>query len=101
MDYIRTSENGQLVIEQSTGYLQIPSTLYGFQNTGTTFGTAKSGREVYCFLGTLELDDTERKCSHCGKRMNINGHPDITIRHLPIGSSLSLLTQLTGSLPER
>ena len=91
MDYIRTTENGQLVFEQSTEFLRIPSTLYGFQNTETMVGIAKSGREVYCFQGVLALNEAERKCKCCGKRMNINGHPDITIRHLPIGSSLSCL----------
>ena len=91
IDYIRTTENGQLVFEQSTEFLRIPSTLYGFQNTETMVGTAKSGREVYCFQGVLALNEAERKCKCCGKRMNINGHPDITIRHLPIGSSLSCL----------
>ncbi len=30
MDYIRTDENGQLVFEQSTEFLQIPSCLFGF-----------------------------------------------------------------------
>ena len=90
MNYIRTAENGQLVFEQSTEYLQIPSTLYGFHNTNTVVGTAKSGREVICFQGTLGISNEERKCQ-CGKRMHINAHPDITIRHLCIGSTLSCI----------
>lgn len=90
MNYIRTAENGQLVFEQSTEYLQIPSSLFGFHNTETVVGTAKSGREVFCFQGTLDLTDAERRCS-CGRRMHINAHPDITIRHLCIGSTLSCL----------
>ena len=90
MDYIRTAENGQLVFEEFTENLHIPSALYGFHNTDTVVGTAKSGRQVYCFQGTLTLTDAERKCS-CGKRMHINAHPDITIRHLCIGSTLSCI----------
>lgn len=90
MDYIRTAENGQLVFEEFTENLHIPSALYGFHNTDTVVGTAKSGRQVYCFQGTLTLTDAERKCS-CGKRMHINAHPDITVRHLCIGSTLSCI----------
>ena len=90
MDYIRPTENGQLVFEQSTDYLRIPSSLYGFHNTNTITRTADSGREVFCFQGTLELTEAERKCD-CGRRMHINAHPDITLRHLCIGSTLSCI----------
>ena len=90
MDYIRTDENGQLVFEQSTEFLQIPSCLFGFHNTGTIVGKAASGRTVYCFQGNLDLPESERRCE-CGKRMHINSHPDITLRHLCFGSDLSCL----------
>ncbi len=55
MDYIRTNENGQLVFEESTEYLQIPSCLYGFHNTETVIGKAASkhaGTVLLCPLGT-------------------------------------------------
>ena len=68
MDYIRTDENGQLVFEQSTEFLQIPSCLFGFHNTETIVGKAASGRTVYCFQGNLDLPESERRCE-CGKRI--------------------------------
>ena len=68
MDYIRTDENGQLVFEQSTEFLQIPSCLFGFHNTETIVGKAVSGRTVYCFQGELDLSESERRCE-CGKRI--------------------------------
>ena len=61
MDYIRTDENGQLVFEQSTEFLQIPSCLFGFHNTETIVGKAVSGRTVYCFQGELDLSESERR----------------------------------------
>ena len=90
MDYIRTDENGQLVFEQSTEFLQIPFCLFGFHNTETIIGKAASGRTVYCFRGNLDLPESERRCE-CGKRMHINSHPDITLRHLCFGNELSCL----------
>ena len=90
MDYIRTDADGQLTHTQSTEFLFLPSCLYGFHNTDTTVETAKSGRTVYCHKGTLDLPEEERICS-CGQRMHINSHPDIYLRHLCIGGSLSCL----------
>ena len=90
MDYIRTDADGQLTLTRSTEFLFLPSCLYGFHNTETTVETARSGRTVYCHKGTLDLPEEERICS-CGQRMHINSHPDIYIRHLCIGGSLSCL----------
>ena len=90
MDYIRTNADGQLTLTRSTEFLFLPSCLYGFHNTETTVETARSGRTVYCHKGTLDLPEEERICS-CGRRMHINSHPDIYIRHLCIGGSLSCL----------
>ena len=87
MDYIRTDANGQLVFEQSTEFLHIPCCLYGFHNTETLVGKAASGRTVYCFQGKLDLPESERRCE-CGKRMHVNSHPDITLRHLCFGGDL-------------
>ena len=90
MNYIRTDADGQLTLTRSTEFLFLPSCLYGFHNTETTVETARSGRTVYCHKGTLDLPEEERICS-CGQRMHINSHPDIYIRHLCIGGSLSCL----------
>ena len=90
MNYIRTEENGQLVFEQSTDFLHIPSCLFGFHNTETIVGKAASGRTVYCFQGNLDLSESERRCK-CGKRMHINSRPDITLRHLCFGNELTCL----------
>ena len=40
------------------------------------------------YRGILDLPEEERICT-CGKRMHINSHPDIYIRHLSIGGNLS------------
>ncbi len=92
MDYIRTEANGQLVFTQSEEYLHIPSSLYGFHNTETTVETAESGRIVYCFKGTVTLDDEERICEHCGKKMHINAHRNINLRHIPFGGNLTIVS---------
>ena len=91
MDYIRTDTTGQLVFEHSLEYLLIPSCLYGFRNSETIIRTSKSGRSVYVHYGSVELPAEERICEHCGSCMHINGHPDITLQHLPVGGYLSAL----------
>ena len=91
MDYIRTDAAGQQVFEQAWEYLLIPSCLYGFHNIETTEGTSKSGRSVFIHYGFLEISAEERVCEHCGSRMHINDHPDITLQHLPVGGHLSVL----------
>ena len=91
MDYIRTEADGQLSFTQSTENLVIPSCLYGFHNYETTTETAKSGRTVFCHKGTLDLSEDERICI-CGRRMHINAHPNINLRHLCIGGNLSVLS---------
>ena len=88
MDYIRTDADGQLTLTQSTEFLFLPSCLYSFHNTETTVETAKSGRTIYCHKGILDLPEEERICS-CGRRMHINSHPDVYLRHLCIGGNLS------------
>lgn len=88
MDYIREEANGQLTITQSVDFLKIPSCLYGFYNDKTSVKTSKSGRNVFCFEGTLDDSEEDLICS-CGTKMHINNHPGITLRHLPFGSNLS------------
>ena len=89
MEYIRPEANGQLFLEPRTrDSLRIPSFLYGFKNEETTAETAQSGRTVFCFRGCLAVEEEERVCK-CGKRMHINAHPDIVLRHLCFGGNLS------------
>ena len=105
MDYIRTDADGQLTLTQSTGFLKIPSCLYGFVNeststgmtaSGRTFvneststGMTASGRTVIRFSGSLQADNEDVTCSCCSKKMHVNNHPGITLRHLPFGGYLS------------
>ena len=91
MDYIRKEADGQLAFTQSTDFLKIPSCLYGFHNETTTVKTAYSGRQVFCFEGTLDASEEDLTCT-CGSKMHVNNHPGITLRHLPFGSRLSCFT---------
>ena len=88
MDYIRNSENGQLVFTQSIEFLRIPSCLYGFMNHTTTTEMTASGRTAFCFHGELDASEDDIIC-HCGCKMHVNNHPGITLRHLPFGGYLS------------
>ena len=88
MDYIRNSENGQLVFTQSIEFLRIPSCLYGFMNHTTTTEMTASGRTAFCCHGELDASADEIIC-HCGCKMHVNNHPGITLRHLPFGGNLS------------
>ncbi len=91
MDYTRKEADGQLAFAQSTEFLRIPSFLYGFSNTNTSIKTSKSERDVFCFEGTLDASEENTRCS-CGAKMHVNNHPQITLRHLPFGSTLSCVT---------
>lgn len=88
MNYIRIESNGQLTFEESSTFLKVPSTLYGFNNDTTAVKESVSGREHFCFEGTLDTEPGENICT-CGAKMHINNHIEITLRHLPIGSTLS------------
>ena len=83
--------DGQLIFTHSTEFLMIPSCLYGFHNATTSVKTAKSGRTVFCFEGSLDVSEENLFCS-CGSKMHVNNHPYINLRHLPFGSSLSCVT---------
>lgn len=89
MEYTRTEENGQLVLENQVSILQVPSCLYGFRNTGTRETTARSGRNVFCFQGELESIVDNRICPKCGNKMHINNSMMTILRHLSIGSNLT------------
>lgn len=73
-------------------YLKIPSTLNGFNNTESEVRTAYSGRAVYLLNGTLVEEDSDRICPKCGGHLHINGHSIQTLRHLPIGSHLMVIS---------
>ena len=88
MDYIRNSENGQLVFTRSTEFLRVPSCLYGFMNHSTTTEMTASGRTAFCFHGELNASEDDIICQ-CGCKMHVNNHPRITLRHLPFGGYLS------------
>ena len=71
-------------------FLMIPSSLDGFNNADTTTEISRSGRNVYCFNGTLD-DDMDRTCGHCGSRMHVNNHLNVELRHLGFGGALSVV----------
>ena len=88
MNYIRTEADGQLAFTETSGSLMIPSMLYGFHNTSTETAVAVSGRDAFVFHGFVDLPEDERRCS-CGCRMHINNSPDVSLRHLPFGNTLT------------
>ena len=88
MNYIRTEADGQLVFDETTEFLMIPSMLHGFHNTSTETASSVSRRNVYVFHGDVEMPEEERRCG-CGRRMHINNSPNVSLRHLPFGGSLT------------
>ncbi len=90
MNYTHTESDGQLVFSENRyPFLSIPSRLEGFNNSDTTVRRSVSGREVFCFNGSLDLVEADRRCPKCGGRMHINGHRNLMPRHLCFGGSLS------------
>ena len=90
MNYTHTESDGQLAFsEHRHTFLSIPSRLDGFNNSDTELHESASGRQVFCFNGTLDLVEQDRVCPICGGRMHINGHRRLTLRHLCFGGSLS------------
>ena len=93
MNYTHTESNGQLAFsEKRYSFLSIPSRLEGFNNSDTSVMRSVSGREVFCFNGKLDLMEADRRCPECGSRMHINGHRNLTLRHLCFGGSLSAIS---------
>ena len=93
MNYTHTEPNGQLTFSENRySFLSIPSRLEGFNNSDTSVHVAASGREVFCFNGKLDLMEADRKCPECGGRMHINGHRNLTLRHLCFGGSLTAIS---------
>ena len=59
MNYIRTEADGQLVFDETTEFLMIPSMLHGFHNTSTETASSVSRRNVYVFHGDVEMPEEE------------------------------------------
>lgn len=90
MNYTHTESNGQLAIFTTRcSFLSIPSRLEGFNNSDTDLHESRSGREVFCFNGTLDLAEADRIYPDCGGKMHINGHRSLTLRHLCFGGNLT------------
>ena len=90
MDYTYTEANGQVAFSHfEDTFLSIPSRLAGFHNDKTEICHSESGREVFLFEGTLDIQSSDRRCPVCGKKMHINGRKAVTLRHLCFGGSLS------------
>ena len=71
--------------------LFIPHNLKYFLNNVTSIGLTKSGRDVYCFQGDLYYLEEDILCPDCRITMHVHDVYQTTIRHLPIGGSLSCL----------
>ena len=95
MNYNSNNNECQLTIEdfldENVNYLHLPCCLEGFTNTKTDTLKAKSGRDVFCFYGILEINEEERICEKCGAKMEDHSKYEVTLRHLCIGSTLSCL----------
>lgn len=100
----RENSNKNLIIEKNkvtyTNYknlfseekvLFLPSKLERFVNISTDLLTLENGKEVYYFKGYLIACDDDYICDKCQNRMHINGSNNITLKHIPIGSTPSFL----------
>ena len=90
MNYILPEANGQLKFGFSETFLMIPSCLPGFTNSDTDTLSTQSGRSAFLLKGSMELAESERVCT-CGCRMHKNTSTNVTLRHLPFGSSYTAL----------
>lgn len=90
MNYILPEANGQLKFGFSETFLMIPSCLPGFTNSGTETLSTQSGKSAFSFKGSMELAESERVCT-CGCRMRKNASTNVTLCHLPFGSSYTAL----------
>lgn len=71
--------------------LFIPHNLLNFLNNATSLEKTVSGRDVYCFQGSLYYDEEAIICHDCGVKMHVHDVYQTTLRHLPFGSRLSCL----------
>ena len=70
-------------------YIQIPSSLFGFQNTATTVERTRSGRDVYLLYGDIQRPEEPPYCPCCGCPMHKHGIRQVTLRHLCFGAYLT------------
>ena len=93
MNCTRTDANGQLSFSAFTGsFLMVPSSMASFYNTKTTVETTRSGRTAYRYEGTLDIQDSDRVCPKCGKKMHVHGGHPIAVQHLNVGGSFGYLS---------
>ena len=93
MNCTRTDANGQLSFSAFTGnFLMVPSSMTSFYNTKTTVETTRSGRTAYRYEGTLDIQDSDRICPKCGKKMHVHGGHPIAVQHLNVGGSFGYLS---------
>ena len=71
--------------------LMIPSSFPGFYNHATYETTDKKGRHMYVFEGTYKIENKDYICPYCGAVMEINDSYNISLKHLPIGGTLTKL----------
>lgn len=69
--------------------ITLPSNLKGFINTNTTENITQTNRQIYLIDGNLEERDPI--CRDCGNKMHIHDTYDVSLNHLPFGSTLSLV----------
>ena len=77
--------------EEFADLLFLPHNLPGFLNNVTSLERTISGREVYCFQGDLWYSEEEIVCEDCCVPMHSHDTYQVTLRHIPIGGSLSCL----------
>lgn len=91
MNYIQTAADGQLLFStERCKFLMIPSLLDGYSNSDTTLETTKSGRDLFCFNGTLD-ENMDRTCPVCAGKMHIHSRHEVMLRHLCFGNTLTVL----------
>ena len=66
------------------------SHLEGFINTYTKEFTTVTNRKIYLIDGFLE--EKEQICPNCGEKMHIHNTYNVSLSHLPIGSTLSTVS---------
>lgn len=88
-DYTQTVSNEQTAVAAPKGFLVIPSSLDGFNNTQTTEHLSDSFRKVYWFHGELDLPEGKELVCDCGCTMHRNQKQKVRLRHVPIGSAFS------------
>ena len=86
MDYIRTKEDGQLVISRFTEFLHIPSALYGFHNKEAARALKKTRYILMSNRSTLQKKDEDaaserviHKGSGLFKTADYSARPDMKL----------------------